>query len=162
MTIFCFKDTPGQDHHVQKRPASLRVDGVDLRLRALSPNAYIAPVGAGQERVYAIAHGDTVHVHMNGQAWQIERPDPTRASSAGAQGGGGSRAPMPGVVVSWLVQPGSAVRNGDALLVIESMKLQMTIEAHQDGVLDDLPFMEGQTFDRGALLARIRGVGDTA
>jgi 3-methylcrotonyl-CoA carboxylase alpha subunit len=60
------------------------------------------------------------------------------------------------VVVSWLTRPGSVVKAGAALLVIESMKLQMTIEATQDGVLEDLPFTEGQTFQRGATLARVR------
>jgi biotin carboxyl carrier protein len=40
--------------------------------------------------------------------------------------------------------------------VIESMKLQMTIEAAQDGMLEELPFTQGQTFQRGATLARVR------
>jgi len=63
---------------------------------------------------------------------------------------------MPGVVVSWLTLPGKLVKKGMPLLVIESMKLQMTIEASQDGILEDLPFIEGQTFQRGATLARVR------
>ncbi|MCY1539606.1 Glutaconyl-CoA decarboxylase subunit gamma [compost metagenome] len=63
---------------------------------------------------------------------------------------------MPGVVVGWLAEPGSRVQAGDALLVIESMKLQMTIEAPQSGTLEDLPFQPGQTFQRGAVLARVR------
>ena len=41
------------------------------------------------------------------------------------------------------------------------MKLQMTIEASQDGVLHELPFKEGQTFQRGAVLALIRSEGGT-
>jgi 3-methylcrotonyl-CoA carboxylase alpha subunit len=68
---------------------------------------------------------------------------------------------MPGVVVSWLMRPGSVVKAGAPLLVIESMKLQMTIEATQDGVLEDLPFTEGQTFQRGATLARVRPSSQT-
>ena len=63
---------------------------------------------------------------------------------------------MPGVVVSWIAQRGASVAAGEALLVIESMKLQMTIEAPQSGTLEDLPFQPGQTFQRGAVLARVR------
>jgi biotin carboxyl carrier protein len=63
---------------------------------------------------------------------------------------------MPGVVVSWLQLPGSSVAAGTPLLVIESMKLQMTIEATQAGILENLPFAEGQTFQRGATLAFVR------
>ena len=62
---------------------------------------------------------------------------------------------MPGVVVSLLVQPGQRVRQGDALLVIESMKLQTTLCAACDGTVQELPLAVGQTFQRGALLARI-------
>ena len=58
--------------------------------------------------------------------------------------------------MSWLATPGAQVVAGDALLVIESMKLQMTIEAPQSGALEDLPFQPGQTFQRGAVLARVR------
>jgi biotin carboxyl carrier protein len=32
----------------------------------------------------------------------------------------------------------------------------MTIEAPQGGTLEDLPFQPGQTFQRGAVLARVR------
>ena len=63
---------------------------------------------------------------------------------------------MPGVVVSLLALPGTLVKKGTPLLVIESMKLQMTIEATLDGMLEELPFAEGQTFQRGASLARVR------
>jgi biotin carboxyl carrier protein len=35
------------------------------------------------------------------------------------------------------------------------MKLQMTIEAPQSGTLQDLPFQPGQSFQRGAVLARV-------
>ena len=41
-----------------------------------------------------------------------------------------------------------------ALLVIESMKLQMTIGAAADGVVAELPLAVGQTFQRGAVLVR--------
>ena len=43
----------------------------------------------------------------------------------------------------------------DALLVIESMKLQLTITAACSGTVEPLPLAVGQTFQRGAVLARV-------
>jgi biotin carboxyl carrier protein len=67
-----------------------------------------------------------------------------------------SMAPMPGVVVSVQVTAGQRVGEGDALLVIESMKLQMTIAAACAGTVEQLPVAVGQTFQRGAVLAQVR------
>jgi 3-methylcrotonyl-CoA carboxylase alpha subunit len=63
---------------------------------------------------------------------------------------------MPGVVVSTLATVGQRVREGDALLVIESMKLQTTLTAACNGTLQTLPVAVGQTFQRGAVLAQVK------
>jgi 3-methylcrotonyl-CoA carboxylase alpha subunit len=63
---------------------------------------------------------------------------------------------MPGVVVSVQATAGQRVREGDALLVIESMKLQMTIVAACAGTVEPLPLAVGQTFQRGAVLAQVK------
>ena len=113
--------------------------------------------------MHAVADGDTIHLHMNGRAWRVDRIDPSRAAAgAGGSGAGDAHAPMPGAVISWVARPGDRVREGDALLVIESMKLQMTITAGRDGILQALPVEPGKTFQRGAVLARIGPEGEGA
>jgi len=157
MTTYVLQADPGQRHQTAKRGNLVHVDGAALRVRALDASSFITDVGGRPTRIRGIAHGDTVHLQLNGRTCLINRIDPTRAGAAAAGAASGSAtAPMPGVVVNWLVQPGCAVQAGEALLVIESMKLQMTIEAPQTGWLEDLPFNEGQTFHRGAVLARVR------
>jgi 3-methylcrotonyl-CoA carboxylase alpha subunit len=87
----------------------------------------------------------------------LERIDPRRAGGAvSAEAAGSAHAPMPGVVVSLLVAPGQSVAEGEALLVIESMKLQTTVCAAIEGHVAELPFAVGQTFQRGAVLARVQ------
>jgi len=46
---------------------------------------------------------------------------------------------MPGVVVSVAFKPGDAVKEGQPLLVIESMKLETTLSAPRDGVMGAPP-----------------------
>lgn len=156
MTEFLFNGGAEQRHRGRRNGAATLVDDVPVRVRAAEAGAFVVDVGARPARVFAVADGDTVHVHINGRAVRVERVDPTRSGAGkGAAGLDGLQAPMPGVVVSCLAAAGSRVARGEPLLVIESMKLQMTIEAPQDGLLVELPFAVGQTFQRGAVLARI-------
>ena len=45
------------------------------------------------------------------------------------------KAPMPGLVLDVLVQPGAAVEKGDPLLVLEAMKMENVIKAAGDGTV---------------------------
>lgn len=158
MTQFHFSDAPQQRHTVRPDPAGgcVRVDGVETAVRADAGGRYHAVLDGRTERLHAVAHGDAVHVHWRGRAWRLERIDPLRGAAGGGGGGAGATlAPMPGVVVSLLAQPGQRVREGDGLLVIESMKLQTTLTAECGGTVAELTVGVGQTFQRGAVLARV-------
>jgi 3-methylcrotonyl-CoA carboxylase alpha subunit len=65
---------------------------------------------------------------------------------------GGLTAPMPGKVVQVLVAAGDAVTKGQALLVLEAMKMETTISAPADGVVKEVRFAAGDQVDDGAAL----------
>lgn len=158
MTSFHFE---GARHRAQPEPGSdrVRVDETIVTLRPDGDGGFVTLLDGRSERLQAVADGDRVWVHWRGRAFALERIDPTRSAGAGsAEAAGSAHAPMPGVVVSLLVAPGQTVSEGDALLVIESMKLQTTICAAIDGKVAELPFAVGQTFQRGAVLARVQPV----
>jgi len=158
MNSFHFSDQPQRRHRVHRQPGSDRVlvDGTAVSVQPAGEGRFTALVDGRSERLHAVADGDTVHVQWRGRAWRIERLDPTRASAAaGGDAAGASLAPMPGVVVSVQAVPGQRVSEGDALLVIESMKLQLTITAACSGRVTELPVAAGQTFQRNAVLARV-------
>ena len=144
-------------HQARKHGADILVDENLISVLPISLQSFSVKQSQQTKKIYAVVHGDIVYVQLHGRATRIDRVDPTKANAgATANAGGVSLAPMPGVVVSWLALPGHLVKTGTPLLVIESMKLQMTIEAAQDGILEELPFTQGQTFQRGATLARVR------
>ena len=158
MNTFHFSATPQQRHRVHRQPGGdqVIVDGHAVAVTADGNGRFTAQVDGRPERLHAVAHGDGVYVQWRGRAWRIDRLDPTRASAAaGGDAAGLSMAPMPGVVVSLQATAGQRVKEGDALLVIESMKLQMTITAACDGTVAELPVALGQTFQRNAVLARV-------
>ena len=104
--------------------------------------------------VTVAVHGDQVFVHLAGQTFTLQHLDPLVRAIAHAHGGvlDEARAPMPGTVVSLLVAPGQQVVRGEPLLVMESMKLETTIVAWRDGVIDQVRVEPGQVFDRDAVL----------
>jgi 3-methylcrotonyl-CoA carboxylase alpha subunit len=78
--------------------------------------------------------------------------DPLAIRSAQAQEGGRLTAPMPGKVIALLVKQGDLVKKGQALLVMEAMKMEHTIHAPTDGVVAKLPFVVGAQVQEGAAL----------
>jgi 3-methylcrotonyl-CoA carboxylase alpha subunit len=159
MDPYCFTDAPQRRHRVHRQPGTDRVvvDGEAVQVQPDGAGRFRALAQGRSLQVHAVVAGDTVLLQCGGRSFSIERVDATR-SRAAAGGGvlGASHAPMPGVVVSLQARAGQRVAEGDALLVIESMKLQMTIGAACAGTVDTLPLAVGQTFKRGAVLAQVR------
>jgi pyruvate dehydrogenase E2 component (dihydrolipoamide acetyltransferase) len=61
-------------------------------------------------------------------------------------------------VVQWLVKPGSRVKPGDVVAVVETHKGAIDVEIFLDGVIEDLAPLD-QQLPVGALLAHVRGAG---
>lgn len=158
MTQLHFTDTPRQRHRATRQPGTdvVLVDGSPVTVHPDGDGRCVVLVDGRPQRIHVVVHGDTAWLQWQGRAWKVARIDPTRRGSGGADGAhGASHAPMPGVVVSIQAAAGQRVGEGDPLLVIESMKLQTTVVAACDGVVADLPVAVGQTFQRGAVLARV-------
>lgn len=62
------------------------------------------------------------------------------------------KAPMPGLVVEVLAQPGAAVKPGDALLVLEAMKMENLLKSPGDGVVKAIKVKKGNAVEKGQVL----------
>jgi pyruvate dehydrogenase E2 component (dihydrolipoamide acetyltransferase) len=58
-----------------------------------------------------------------------------------------------GTVVEWRKKPGEAIKKGDVLVVIETEKTTVEVEATFNGVLQTLQTPVGETVPVGALIA---------
>jgi len=65
------------------------------------------------------------------------------------------KAPMPGLVVRCIVDVEQEVEQGDALLVLEAMKMEQPLTAHRAGKITNLTAAIGETVSSGALLCDI-------
>ena len=64
------------------------------------------------------------------------------------------RAPLQARIVEWLVAPGDAVRRGDALVVLEAMKMEHELRAEADGRVLELLLASGEPVQMGEVLMR--------
>ncbi|WP_334128665.1 acetyl/propionyl/methylcrotonyl-CoA carboxylase subunit alpha [Sneathiella sp.] len=73
-----------------------------------------------------------------------------------SEGGSGViTSPMPGKLIQLFVKAGEEVAVGDPLVVIEAMKMEHTLTAFRDGVIEDVFFEVGDQVDEGAVLVRL-------
>ena len=63
--------------------------------------------------------------------------------------------PMPAMVVRYEVKEGDRVKAGDAVVVIEAMKMQNVMTSPKDGVVTSLPCTPGRSVETGETLAVI-------
>jgi 3-methylcrotonyl-CoA carboxylase alpha subunit len=63
---------------------------------------------------------------------------------------------MPGKVVSFSVKAGDSVKAGQALAVMEAMKMEHTLSAPHDGVVAELLFAPGDQVNDGDALLKLQ------
>ena len=82
-------------------------------------------------------------------------PAPAPAPAAAPVGGNKINSPLPGSVISVAVKEGQAVKKGDTLLVLESMKMENPILADCDGTVSKIAVAPGQSVMQDDLLVVI-------
>ena len=111
---------------------------------------------AGQRtRAAVYAQGEVDHVFTPLGATQITAIDLLAHAGEAAAEGGRLTAPMPGKVVSFAVKAGDAVTKGQPLAVMEAMKMEHTIAAPADGVVQELLYAPGDQVTEGAELLKL-------
>ena len=115
---------------------------------------------AGQRLMATVfAHGEVDHIFTPRGATQIVNIDLLAHAGDGPAEGGRLTAPMPGKVVSFAVKAGDRVSQGQALAVMEAMKMEHTIAAPADGVVQELMYAPGDQVAEGEELLKIAVAG---
>ena len=95
--------------------------------------------------IHVLVDGETVEVNVEGLPAATSSQLPAgRAVQV--------RSPMPGVIVSVGVEPGQRVAEGDALCILEAIKLQQAIRAPAAGTVQAVHIAPGQSVTAGHAL----------
>jgi 3-methylcrotonyl-CoA carboxylase alpha subunit len=136
---------------------ALEVGQVSGALRFRATPAGLDIDYAGQRFTASVyASGETDHVFTSAGATQILAIDLLAHAGEVHDEGGRLTAPMPGKVVSFSVKAGDKVSKGQALAVMEAMKMEHTIAAPGDGTVAELLYAPGDQVAEGAELLKLQ------
>jgi 3-methylcrotonyl-CoA carboxylase alpha subunit len=102
--------------------------------------------------------GDLV-VLIQGRSFAFTPHDPLGAAEHAHHGAAELRAPMPGKIVQILAKPGDRVRRGQALAIIEAMKMEHTLAAPGDLTVKTAPYRAGDQVNEGAIIVSFEDEG---
>jgi glutaconyl-CoA/methylmalonyl-CoA decarboxylase subunit gamma len=105
-----------------------------------------------EEQVSVTSHGLGVQMRVESER---ERNARLIAGDVNAEGGGRVEAVMPGIVVSVAVAEGDSVEAGQAVVVLEAMKMENEIRSSGAGVVAKVHVTAGQTVNGGDVLVEI-------
>lgn len=127
----------------------------EIEVRQFSgADAQLLVNGVSRSQFY-LFHEKSLHLLDAGQQWQFQDTTWLPAKSAEGTGTGEITAPMNGCLLAIYVQPDQVVCRGDALAVVEAMKMEHTLMADCDGTVTSLAASTGQQVSGGQLLLRI-------
>ncbi|OCJ11700.1 3-methylcrotonyl-CoA carboxylase [Rhizobium sp. AC27/96] len=104
--------------------------------------------------IFEASHGMTLF--LDGRTHHFHRLDPLDGGEEAAAGGDRLIAPMPGLVKIVRVRAGDTVAKGQALIVMEAMKMELTLTAMRDGIVESLHVGEGDQTSESAVLLSLR------
>jgi biotin carboxyl carrier protein len=110
------------------------------------PPASVTRIGPGMFRVEHDDRADVVYVagvagdrwvFWNGQVFRgsFDTAAPATRRTSAPGGVQAITAPMPATVLKVLVEPGTVVKKGDTVLILEAMKMELPIRAFSDGTV---------------------------
>lgn len=99
-----------------------------------------------------VRDGEQFHVFYQAQHTVLHYNDVLAHAGEAEADGGRLTAPMPGKIVAVMVTQGKEVKKGEALVIMEAMKMEHTISAPHDGVVDEILYGLGEQVTEGAAL----------
>jgi acetyl-CoA/propionyl-CoA carboxylase, biotin carboxylase, biotin carboxyl carrier protein len=136
---------------VDTLPSHLGVDGPK------TPD--MVEFSAHQHGVPALVDGEGVWV-FDPDVGAVRYSLAAEGSDAAGHGEASLEAPMPATVVQLRVEAGAAVAAGETLVVLESMKMEISIAAPRDGEVAAVLVAAGDQVERGATLIELAEEGD--
>jgi acetyl/propionyl-CoA carboxylase alpha subunit len=127
------------------------VDGQTYRFEIIDDrpgNLRICFEGSPRTLFWASGEGQQ-WVSLDGCTYLLERPLPGRLrGSAASQTENSVRSPMPAQVRALYIEEGEDVQQGDPLILLEAMKMEIKVQAPRAGRIGRVSVSTGQTVNR--------------
>ena len=130
------------------------------------PNGLISVLFNGKSYTAIVEHTDRktkeVTLRINGQVYKmaIKEPIDQLLTNMGLdlksmQKLEPIKAPMPGMVLKILVEPGQQISKGDGLIILEAMKMENILKATANATVKSIKAIERTAVEKGAILIEL-------
>jgi biotin carboxyl carrier protein len=100
-----------------------------------------------------LLNGDPLTLKKHSKLTEILEKLPSHSGIGGQSSQNSVSSQIPGRVISISINKGDSVKKGDNIVVLESMKMQVAIKSHRDGIVKELRVKEGQSISRNDVVA---------
>jgi biotin carboxyl carrier protein len=148
------RDSNGGDHRVELTADGVLVEGERIDA-APQANGEVRLGPDASRTAWTAISGDTRWVFLDGDVFVFDaaRQAAGRRRATAAQGS--LTAPMPATVRQVVATAGTAVKQGDVLLVLEAMKMELPVRAPADGTVVRVKCREGERVQAGQALVEL-------
>ena len=126
-----------------------------LHTQSLADGGWLVSSASENRLIYGHRTQDMRYVHVEGVQYPLERQYGRRQKQRKPAHAGDMNAQMPGQIMEILVAEGDTVTSGQALLVMEAMKMEIRISANRDGIVKHIMVEQGQIVGKGQLLIEL-------
>ncbi len=157
---------------LQLRPASGGIDHFEAEIDGRSLEIQIAALAEGEGQIaidgriipfFFAREGKAIDIWIEGRAHRFHAAAGRRRAAAHAGKltvSGDIKAPMPGTILKVNVAPGAVVAANEPLIVMVSMKMEMTLAAPRAGRVASVSCLPGQMVEMHAVLAVLEPISD--
>jgi 3-methylcrotonyl-CoA carboxylase alpha subunit len=121
----------------------------------VSSGWYVVDDGARRVRVAVAEDTNATWVFVDGRVWTVERTTSGSRHAGRGRGETSVMSPMPATVVAINAAPGQTVSEGDTLIVLEAMKMELPIKAPRSGVVKIVNCAKGELVQPGVNLLEL-------
>lgn len=144
------------------RDGTVTVNGQahEIDFRSIGPGRYSLLKDRKSLEIVVEVTSEGYDILMDGRRYAGQVLDERALLMANRKGGlrlnsGEVTSPMPGLIVQVPVAIGDTVNEGQAVVILESMKMQNELKAPRPGKVEQVLVAQGQTVEKGALLVVI-------
>ena len=122
----------------------------DIAVTALGNGAYLVVEGSRSRVAYAAGSADACWVFLDGNVHVL-----TSSKRKTVDDHTALAAPMPATVLAVTAQPGQRVSEGDVLIVLEAMKMELPVKSPRDATVKAVMCRPGELVQPGVPLLEL-------
>ncbi len=152
----------GKLYEIETNDEKLKINGDlhSLKIDSYNDNIFKISIDGIQKIVYVASDDKNAYIFIDGEQYSFQKAD--EESSLKDRGNDFDKdieyikPPMPGSVVKLLVEKGQKVEEGVPIIVVEAMKMEITLYSSITGIVTDVNVQAGEQVDADKVLAVIK------